>query len=54
MGISKSSFTLNSNGLLRALMTPCGISKGFNPENPLDRPIVREYNAIWDTGATHV
>lgn len=52
MSISKSSFTLNSDGLLRALITPCWISQGFDPANPSDRPIVKEYNAIWDTGAT--
>lgn len=51
MGISKSAFTLRDDNLLRALMTPCWISKAYNPQE-IDKPQIRQYDALWDTGAT--
>jgi len=48
-----SSFTLKANGgLLRALITKCKISQGFDPATGLAIPRFIEVNAIWDTGAT--
>ena len=47
-------FTLASNnGLLRDLRTNCRICPGFDPKSsPNPPPALREYGAIWDTGAT--
>src|ERR1700683_3442702 len=39
-------------GLLRVLKTPCAIAAAFDPKvGP--QPLMREYQAIWDTGATN-
>lgn len=55
MGTIKSAFTLRSNNLLRELKTPCWISKAFDPKkigNTPIKPPIKQYTALWDTGAT--
>lgn len=48
------SFTLSSNGILRALITKAGICAAFDPENPPNpKPPFTDFNAVWDTGATN-
>jgi len=49
------SFTLTARGgLLRALVTKCGICPAFDPaaSHPAHPPVY-EFDAIWDTGATN-
>jgi hypothetical protein len=47
-----SSFTLSAQGILRALITPVRIGQAFNPASSAP-PILKEFKAIWDTGATN-
>ena len=46
-------FTLKANGRLNQLKTQCGVSDAvpLNNGDP-DPPVVNQYEAIWDTGAT--
>ncbi|SES71196.1 Aspartyl protease [Nitrosospira multiformis] len=48
------SFTVKTeDGLLTALGTPCHVSQAFNPANGAPGYPRVEFNALWDTGATH-
>ncbi len=38
---------------MRALINTCGISEAFDPNASDARPSKVEFNALWDTGATH-
>lgn len=44
--------TTARGGLLRVLKNKCGISEGYNPVTGAPPPDVKEFDAIWDTGAT--
>ncbi|WP_412464452.1 retropepsin-like aspartic protease [Flavobacterium mekongense] len=46
------SFTLEANGILRQLITPCGICKAFDPLTGGQHPKVEKISGLWDTGAT--
>jgi len=46
------SFTLKSDGRLKALMTEAAIGVAFDPSITAP-PLLRTYLAIWDTGATN-
>ena len=45
-------FTVKSDGPLRQLITACGVSEAYDPETDMVQPSVKQYHAIWDTGAT--
>lgn len=45
------SFTVNSDGIMNVLPTPVGIAPMFSPDAS-KKPEVKQFNAIWDTGAT--
>jgi len=47
------SFTLSFNKIVNVLITPVGISKGFDPTKIIKTPPLEKFNAIWDTGATN-
>lgn len=47
-------FTLNHNGLVNSLQTPCGICEGISVDDlnkGLKHPPITNVTAIWDTGA---
>ena len=47
-------FTVKHTGLAKALRTKCGVCEGFPIENlsaGFKHPKLKEYTAIWDTGA---
>jgi hypothetical protein len=46
------SFSVTTEGLLKALATPCHISQAFNPANGVPECSRIEFKAYWDTGAT--
>lgn len=48
-------FTVSFNGIAEALKTNCGVCQAITPEelkNGAKHPEIKEFNAIWDTGAT--
>jgi len=52
--IKPRSFTANYSGIARVLNTSVKISEAFDPRQPeLEFPPLKEYMAIWDTGATN-
>ena len=51
LNLPPSGFTLKLNGLSRIIITPVHISEAFNPQQQA-RPPAKQYNGIWDTGAT--
>lgn len=45
--------TITANGgLLRELRSKCHVSIAFNPHTTTPHPVMYEFEAIWDTGAT--
>lgn len=47
-------FTFKADGLVRHLKTSCGISEAYDPKlNNGKSPVIKRYEAIWDTGATN-
>ena len=50
--IKPQAFTLKGKGRLNVLKTPCGVSEAFDPKSGGKHPEVKQYTAIWDTGAT--
>lgn len=46
------SFTLEAEGILRELKTPCGICKAFDPLSGNPHPKIENLVGLWDTGAT--
>lgn len=56
MNMRISSFTLSSENRLNVIKTSCHISVAYNPQDLKAKkqsyPTPKEYNAIWDTGAT--
>lgn len=48
-------FTFRAGGIARVLKTPAGVCLPFTPEQQGQgyQPTVKEYIAIWDTGATN-
>ncbi len=52
MGNKSKAFTLRGKGRLGVLVTPCGVGGAFVPSSGGKPSAVRQYNAIWDTGAT--
>ncbi len=47
-------FTVVSNtGLLRELITECGVTPAFDPEKEKIVPAPTGFQAVWDTGATN-
>lgn len=53
MALPPKSFTAKYNGRVRALITPVFISPAFDPETVDPFPEHKQYNCIWDTGATN-
>lgn len=47
------SFTLSLNGLTNVLITPAIVFPAFDPKQTKPHPTGKQYNAIWDTGATN-
>ncbi len=51
---NSNSFTLKSSGgLLRSLESPCHVAATFDLVSTPPYPEFKEFQAIWDTGATH-
>ena len=48
--IKPSAFTIEYSGIINVLTTKCCISKAFQIQEKA-QPEIKEYNAIWDTGA---
>lgn len=48
-------FTFRANGIARVLKTPAGVCLPYIPEEQAQefQPSVKQYTAIWDTGATN-
>ncbi len=46
-------FTVTHKNILRALITPCGVSKAYDPSSGQPMPPIKQFNAVWDTGATN-
>ena len=46
------SFTVEAPRILRVLVTPCKVCKGFDPSEGEKPELLVDFNAIWDTGAT--
>ena len=47
------SFTIKANTLHSRLVSPCWVYKSWTPEEATPQPPRRQYNALWDTGATN-
>jgi hypothetical protein len=48
------SFTTQFQGHANVILTPIKICRAYNPLNPPPEiPSIIDFNAIWDTGATH-
>lgn len=48
------SFTLKSQtGLLRSIISDCGVCIAYNPMSGNPHPNIHNYKALWDTGATN-
>lgn len=45
-------FTLRKDGLTHELMTPCGIGVAKESAMPVVPADIKEFKALWDTGAT--
>lgn len=46
-------FTKKVNGLLNVIKTQVVVSQAFDPHNTKEEPPLKEFQGIWDTGATH-
>jgi predicted aspartyl protease len=46
-------FTARANGIARVLLSDCGICEAFDPLKGGKHPEVKQFKAIWDTGATN-
>lgn len=49
---SRSFTTTSAGGLLNVLTNQCGVSEAFDPRTGGTSPPIKEFAAIWDTGAT--
>jgi len=47
------SFTVKSNTLQVRLVSTCWVYESWTPEDGAPQPPRRQYNALWDTGATN-
>lgn len=47
------SFVFNYNKIENQLKTTVEIAKAFDPKKTKNPPLLKKYNAIWDTGATN-
>ena len=47
------SFTVKANTLHNRLVSPCWVYEAWTPEVATPPPQRRQYNALWDTGATN-
>lgn len=52
MNTIQQSFKIEYPGVVNKLLSHCVVCRAFNPTVP-NRPLGRQYNAIWDTGATN-
>ncbi len=50
---TRSITTAAKSGLFSVLKNQCGISQAFDPRGDESPPVIREFEAIWDTGATN-
>ena len=50
--VERRSFTVKASGLLRQLATPCFVSKASTRDDASVRPPSKQFNCLWDTGAT--
>ena len=46
------SFTIKTNAIQDKLISPCSIYAAWTPERATLQPPRRQFNALWDTGAT--
>lgn len=46
------SFTIKANTIHNRLVSPCWVYKSWTPDEATPPPDRRQYNALWDTGAT--
>ena len=47
------SFTMKASAIQNRLVSPCWVYESWAPVGDSRPPPRREYNALWDTGATH-
>ncbi len=52
MDSTSKSFTLQADGILRVLHTPCGVCPAYNPLGGGTHPKIEQVTGLWDTGAT--
>lgn len=52
MDSASKSFTLQSDGTLKVLHTPCGVCSAYDPLSGGTHPKVEQVTGLWDTGAT--
>lgn len=46
------SFTIKANTIHNRLVSPCWVYESWTPEDGAPQPPRKQYNALWDTGAT--
>ena len=51
--MSRLAFTTRHSGHARVLENKIGISEPYDPKSGGEVPDIHEFNAVWDTGATH-
>ncbi len=50
--MGKSSFTVSHSSLSRMLVTPCGVTEAYDPNEDFGIHEIKNCTALWDTGAT--
>ena len=48
-----SALTVEANGLVNRLISPCRVSDVWDPDGSEPEPTAVRFNALWDTGATN-
>ena len=53
MNPARYSFTVKSSATQNRLVSPCAVYEAWAPESETAQPPRRQFNALWDTGATN-
>ncbi len=53
MNPARYSFTVKSSATRNRLVSPCSVYKAWAPDSETTQPPRRQFNALWDTGATN-
>ncbi len=53
MNPTRYSFTVKSSSTQNRLVSPCAVYKAWAPDSETKQPPRRQFNALWDTGATN-